>query len=106
MTDGDKKAPDGPALWAHAREATTRSLLENAPGIDALDLAAYLDSRGDEAVRARVEAALAASPETLELVVAAREALDAGSTAAPESLIARARDLVPGGPARLDGFAI
>ncbi len=106
MTDGDKKAADGPALWALAREATKRSLPENVPGIDGLDLAAYLDSRGDEAVRARVEAALAASPETLELVVAAREALVAGSTAAPESLIARAQDLVPDGPARLDGFAI
>jgi anti-sigma factor RsiW len=97
MTDGDKKAADGPALWAHAREATTRSLLENAPGIDALDLAAYLEGRGDEAVRARVEAALAASPETLELAVAACEALDAGSTA-------RAQDLVPDGPARWPGW--
>ncbi len=104
MTDGDKKAADGAALWAHAREATTRSLLENAPGIDALDLAVYLEGRGDEAVRARVEAALAASPETLELAVAACEALDAGSTAAPESLIARAQDLVPDGPARWPGW--
>jgi anti-sigma factor RsiW len=104
MTDGEKKAADGPALWAHAREAAINSLLEYLPGTDAMDLAAYLEGRGDEAVRARVEAALVASPEALELVVAARQALDAGSAAAPESLIARAQDLVPDSPARRPGW--
>jgi hypothetical protein len=104
MTDGNRKAADGPALWAHAREATMGSLLESLPGIDALDLAAYIEGRGDDAVRARVEAALVASPEVLDLVLAAREALDAGSTVAPESLITRAQDLVPDGPARRPGW--
>lgn len=94
MKEDDKKAADGPALWRQARDTTMQSLSKQAPGADGLDLAAYLDGRLDEPARARVEAALAASPQALELVLAAREALEAGTTAAPDSLVARAQALV------------
>lgn len=85
---------EGKALWA----AATRAFAQPAPvaaGPDNLTLAAYLDARLDERQRDEVEGQAAASPETLELLLAADAAL--GAQAVPsERLLARAAALVPG----------
>ena len=101
MSEGNKKAVDGPALWERARLPTLESLAAEAPNIDEADLAAYLDGDLDAADCARVEAALASRPDSLELLIAAREALEAGPAApetvpeAPEAVVARAQALAP-----------
>ena len=91
---------DGARLWARARPGW-RALAApgGAPGAsgeapDPLILAAYLDGALDEAERERVEAWMAASPEALDLIAAAREALGQEPGAAPESLVSRAQGLV------------
>ncbi len=90
-------ARDGAGLWARARPGWRASrTAEDAP--NQLILAAYLDDTLDEAGRAAVEAWMAATPEALELIIAAREALAAatpgGLEAAPVSLVSRAQGLV------------
>ena len=90
MMESDRKSEDGRALWRQARGSVRENLAGRAGEIDPLDLAAYLDGCLDEGAVPRVEAALAALPETLDLVIAAREALDAGTTPAPEALVRRA----------------
>jgi anti-sigma factor RsiW len=107
MSEGNKKAADGAALWDRARLRVLEDLAAAAPEIDEGDLAAYLDGSLDGgldgAERARIEAALASqadSLDSLELLIASREAL-AGPTpgiAAPEApsdVVARAQALVP-----------
>ena len=91
---------DGARLWARARPGW-RALAApgGAPGAsgeapDPLILAAYLDGALDQAERERVEAWMAASPEALDLIAAAREALGQEPGATPESLISRAQGLV------------
>ncbi len=95
MSEGNNKPVDGPALWERARLSTLDALAAEVPNIDEADLAAYLDGDLDAAAGVRVEAALASHPETLELLIAAREALEAGPTAAPEILVTRAQALAP-----------
>lgn len=95
MPKGNDKAADGRALWERARWSTLDALAARAPDIDETDLAAYLDGGLDAAACARVEAALASRPDSLDLLVAAREALAAGPVAAPEALVARVRALAP-----------
>ena len=98
MSEGNKKAVDGPALWERARLPALESLAAEAPNIDEADLAAYLDGDLDAADCARVEAALVGDPDSLELLIAAREALEAGPAApetVPEALVARAQALAP-----------
>ena len=101
MSEGNKKAVDGPALWERARLPTLESLAAEAPNIDESDLAAYLDGDLDAADYARVEAALVSHPDKLELLISAREALDAAPAAleavpeAPEAVVARAQALAP-----------
>ena len=101
MSEGNKKAVDGPALWERARLPTLETLAAEAPNIDEADLAAYLDGDLDAADCARVEAALVGHPDKLELLIAAREALEAGPAApetvpeAPEAVVARAQALAP-----------
>ena len=93
-------ARDGAGLWARARpgwRATRPSqTAEDEP--NPLMLAAYLDGTLDEAGREAVEAWMAAAPEALDLMIAAREALAAETPgapeAAPESLVSRAQGLV------------
>jgi hypothetical protein len=101
MTESDRKSEDGRALWAQVREPVAEDLAAAAPEIDPMDLAAYLDGGLDEGAVARVEGRLAASPEALDLLIAAREALEAGTTPAPESLVHRAGALAgaPSDPA-------
>lgn len=98
MPKGNHKASDGRALWHRARGSTLRAMAERAPDVDEMDLAAYLDGGLDEATRARVEAALAGRPDRLELLIAARAAVDALETeavSAPEAVVARAQALAP-----------
>lgn len=88
-------------LWARARPGW-RALAApgEAPGAfgeapDSLILAAYLDGALEAAERERVEAWMAAFPEALELMAAARQTLEMGSgEPSPESLILRAQGLV------------
>ena len=91
MPEGNSKAADGPALWDRARTSILEALAAQAPNIDEADLAGYLDGDLDAGACARVEAALASHADSLELLIAAREALEA----APESLVARAQALAP-----------
>ncbi len=90
-------ARDGAGLWARARpgwRASNRTqTAEDVP--NPLVLAAYLDDTLDQAGRAAVEAWMAATPEALELMISAREALAAEPPGpAPESLVSRAQGLV------------
>ena len=103
---------DGAGLWARARpgwRAAHRSeLAEEAP--NPLMLAAYLDGTLDQAGREAVEAWMAATPEALELMIAARAGLaepPGAPGAAPVSLVSRAQGLVrapPREPARLGAW--
>lgn len=94
-----EKAADGRALWDRARGSTLDALAAQAPDLDAGDLAAYLDGSLDEAACARVEAALACRPDSLDLLIAARAALTAAprpeARTASEALAARAQALAP-----------
>ena len=96
-----KDASDGAGLWARARPGWRAFASPGeAPGVsgeapDPLILAAYLDGTLDLAERERVEAWMAAFPEALELMAAARQTLEKGSREpSPESLILRAQGLV------------
>ena len=95
MSQGNEKAADGAALWARARASALGALADQWPDIDESDLAGYLDSTLEAAACARVEAALARDRDRLELLIAAREALQAGPAQAPADLVARAQALVP-----------
>ena len=96
MSEGNKKVADGPALWERARSSTLEALAGDAPTIDAGDLAAYLDGELDAPDCARIEAALANQSDKLELLIAAREALEAPPLPeAPEAMVARAQALAP-----------
>ncbi len=90
-------ARDGAGLWARARPGWRATI---APGsaeeaADPLMLAAYLDGTLDEAGREAIEAWMAATPEALGSMIAAREALAAEPPGpAPVSLVSRAQGLV------------
>ncbi len=104
MIEKDKREERDWALWRRLRaeRPIPGAEQERAPG--EIALAAYLEGRLDEAARAEVEAWLAAAPEGLDLVLAAREALGEPDMAAPEAVVRRASALVaepPGG--RLSG---
>ena len=95
MSDKDSKAAEGGALWRRARESSLEGLAAPAQAIDENDLAAYLEGELDAAERARIEAVLARRPEALDLLIGAREALDAEPAAMPQAFEARAQALVP-----------
>ena len=110
MSEGNKKAADGPALWERARSSTLEAMAGEAPTIDEGDLAAYLDGGLDMADCARIEAALASHGDNLDLLIAAREALEAEpapeAPEAPEAMVARARALAPEPRARAGIWAV
>ncbi len=90
---------DGARLWAQARPGWRAAIapgsVEEVP--NPLILAAYLDDTLDQAGCEAVEAWMAATPEALELMIAARAELadpPGAPDAAPESLISRAQGLV------------
>ncbi len=84
------------ALWRRVRQDWRAQAgaveLPGAPETTT-EMAAYLDGRLEGAGLERMETRLAASPEALDLALAARDALAAGSAPAPASLLARARAL-------------
>jgi len=96
MREEDGNGGDGAGLWARARPnwraVAGPGSTENAP--NPLMLAAYLDGDLDDTGRAAVEAWMAASPEALDLMIAARAGLAETPGRPPESLISRAQDLV------------
>ncbi|MDX1575934.1 MAG: hypothetical protein R3285_07055 [Kiloniellales bacterium] len=96
MSEGNKKAADGAALWDRARLPVLEDLAAAAPEIDEGDLAAYLDGRLDAGECARIEAALASRADSLELLIASREAVESPAVPeAPSEVVARAQALVP-----------
>jgi hypothetical protein len=100
MNEQDRREQRDAELWHRLREEARVSAPEEGSQEmpDAMVLAAYLDGTLDE--RERVEAWLAAAPEGLDLLLAAREALAEPSAAAPEALVRRASALVPDPPGR------
>jgi anti-sigma factor RsiW len=100
MNEEDGNARDGAGLWARARPGWRAAIApgsaEEAP--NPLMLAAYLDGALDDTGREAVEAWMAASPEALELMIAARAELGQAPpgtpNATPESLISRAQGLI------------
>jgi anti-sigma factor RsiW len=89
-------ARDGARLWARARPGWRAAIPPETSGEvpDPSMLAAYLDDTLDEAERATVEAWMAADPEALELMIAARAESGQAPGPVPESLISRAQGLV------------
>jgi len=104
MSEEEENTRDGAGLWARARPgwralAATGNAPESAQEVsNPLILAAYLDGTLDGAGCDAVEAWMAASPEALDLMIAARESLGEAPGAAPgpapEGLISRAQGLV------------
>jgi hypothetical protein len=100
MSEEDEDTRDGAGLWARARPgwralAATGNAPESAQEVsNPLILADYLDGTLDEAGCEAIEAWMAADPETLDLMIAARESLGSVPGAAPEALISRAKGLV------------
>lgn len=95
MSRQDRLPEDGRELWRRARPAW-RARAAEAEAPDSLEIAAYLEGRLDAAARDRLEDLLAGSPESLDLVLAARRSLAEGSAPAAAALIERACALVPG----------
>lgn len=90
----DQELADLAALWRrfHALDRSLRG--QEADDADiALDLAAYADGRLAEAAAEAVDAWLAAHPETIDDVIAARGTSD---TTAPQRIVDRAASLVAG----------
>ncbi len=99
MNEKYGKAQDGAGLWARARPGWRATTMPEAP--NPLLLAAYLDGTLGETEGGAVEAWMVATPEALDLMVAARAALaePPGATAespdaVPVSLVSRAQGLV------------
>lgn len=94
MTKGRDETMAEAQLWRRARDGWQAAVAPSeAP--DPLLLAGYLDGALEPAVRERVEAWLAGSPEALDLALAARAALtERANPPAPEALVARAQGLV------------
>lgn len=98
---------EGLALWRQLKAAEGRVLHRPGSGIGAMEVATWLEGRADEALAARVEAALAADSALLDAALAARQPDDLEAPAAmPERLLIRARAMVAPAmrPART-GFA-
>jgi len=104
MTEKSMREERDRTLWRRLRAEYEDSAAGEAWAPDEMALAAYLEDRLEEAERAEVEAWLAAAPEALDLVLAARQALAEPSVAAPEAVVRRAAALVPEPPgSRLAG---
>jgi hypothetical protein len=101
MNEQDRREQRDAELWRRLRDEARAGVdggSEEAP--DEMTLAAYLDGTLDERAREPIEAWLAAAPEALDLLLAAREALAEPGAAAPEALVRRASALVPDPPGR------
>jgi hypothetical protein len=94
---------DEAALWRRWRSASA-SAASIAFEPDAVLLAAYAEDRLPEAMRETIENWLAAHPEIVSDILAARRAARAEGSAASEALIARAAALVSAGDAQILTF--
>lgn len=86
--------PDERRLWDRARAGAP----DGFPDVDALEIAAWLDGRLDEAAAADLEARLARSPEARAAATDARAALDRLAEArplVPAHVLDAGRDLLP-----------
>ena len=101
MTEDRDKSKDGAGLWAGAREGW-RGARPAPEAPDPVTLAAYLDGTLDPEAGERVEAWMAAFPDALDLVIAARQVED--PMPAPDALVARAQGLVRARPPARTGF--
>lgn len=91
--DDDLGSPEAAALWRRVRAGHGP---HGATAPDALTMAAYVDGTLEAAARDQVEAWMAASPEALEMILAARPAGAKPYPPAPAGLVARASGLVGG----------
>lgn len=98
MSEKGMDAGDGATLWYRIR-APWRAALGVPEAPDDLTLAAYLDGNLDKGATQALETWMAATPEGLESVLAARAALAAPPAEAPDRAIARARAIIHAGPA-------
>jgi hypothetical protein len=94
---------DGPALWQRWRSASMGGPQGIAP--DALMLAGYVEDRLSPDAAAAVEEWLAANPDAIGDLLAAREAASAAPPEAPEGVIARAAALLNAGDAHVLSFS-
>ncbi len=83
---------EGKALWRQAMALAQPA--PAMPSVSALDLAAWLDGRADQALVARVESALVADPVLLDMALAVPDAALDADAAASERVFVRARTLV------------
>src|SRR5271170_4551770 len=102
MTGPGDRADDA-SLWQRWRHDNHSASGGGPP--DPLLLAAYAEGRLDETQAEPVEDWLAAHPEALADLIAAREASAAAPPAAPEAVIARAAALVAPADAKVVSFA-
>lgn len=93
--DDDLGSPEAAALWRRVRVGRAP---QGVAAPDALTIAAYVDGTLESDERDRIEAWLAASPEALDLVIAARPEEAKPYPPAPAGLVARACGLVDGRP--------
>lgn len=96
MSEKGMDAGDGATLWYRIR-APWREALGVPEAPDDLTLAAYLDGNLDKGATQALETWMAATPEGLESVLAARAALAAPPAEAPDRAIARARAIIHAG---------
>ncbi len=93
MSEEYGNAKDGAELWARARPGWRAASRPETP--NSLMLAAYLEATLDDAGREAVEAWMAATPEALDLMIAARAEMVAETPGTvPDSLLSRAQGLV------------
>lgn len=91
MTDRMTLSPQDRSLWQDAKARW--AVADDSARIDAGLLAEYLDGGLSEAEREEIEGLLAASPATLDLLLAARAGM-AAETAVPKGVIDQAVALV------------
>jgi len=91
-TDYEPGSPLAAELWRRARAGAGPAAAPEVP--DSLTIAAYVDGTLEASARDRVEAWMAAVPEAVDLIAAARSVPEAPLPAAPAALLARARGLV------------
>ena len=102
MNEKNRREKRDAELWRRLREEAlvTAADDDSEAAPEEIALAAYLDRTLDDKAREQLETWLAATPEGLDLLLAAREALAEPSAAAPEALVRRASALVPAPPGR------
>lgn len=100
---GPSDRTDEAALWRRWRSASASGAAD-AVEPDALRLAEYAEGRLPEAMSGTIEDWLAAHPETVSDILAARRAVRGDNPAASDTVITRAAALVAAGDAQILTF--